>query len=147
MGILGSYLMARKPLWDGSRMVWDGGQFHQEYLAQSTWWMDTAECWGVVGQRKLFSVVAGKRNVFKVSPGLGWYQHGKSGICHTTVNDSMVVRTCRWLTAKSWSVRGSSYHSAFIVSCLPVSQTCLFCQPSGLIWLQSWTVVRAIDKM
>ena len=139
--------MARKPLWDGNRMGWDGGQFHQEYLAQSTWWMDTAECQGVVGQRKLFSVVAGKRNVSKVSPGLGLYQHEKSGICHTMVNYAMVVRTCRLLMAKSSRVRGSSYHSTFIVSCLTVSQTCLSCQPSGLIQLQSWTVVRAIDKM
>ena len=68
--------------------------------AQSTWRMDTAECRGVVGQRKLFSVVTGKRNMSKVSAGLGWYQHGKSGICHTTVNGRMVVRTCRLLTAK-----------------------------------------------
>ena len=28
------------------------------------------------GKRKLFSVVTGKRNMSKVSPGLGWYQHG-----------------------------------------------------------------------
>ena len=41
--------------------------------AQSIWWMDTAECRGVVWQRKLFSVVTGKRNILKVSPGLGWY--------------------------------------------------------------------------
>ena len=44
--------------------------------AQYTWWMDTAECRGVVGQRKLFSVVTGKRNMSKVSPGLGCYQQG-----------------------------------------------------------------------
>ena len=82
--------------------------------AQSTWWMDTAECWGMVGLIK-FSVVTGKRNMSKVSPGLGWYQHDKSGICHTTVNDNMVVRTCRLLTAKSRSTTGGispfSFHS------------------------------------
>ena len=33
--------------------------------------VDMAECWGVVGQRKLFSVVTGKRNMSKVSAGLG----------------------------------------------------------------------------
>ena len=37
----------------------------------STKSVDMAERWGVVGQRKLFSVVTGKRNVCKVSPGLG----------------------------------------------------------------------------
>ena len=31
----------------------------------------TAECWGVVGQRKMFCAVTGKRNMSKVSPGLG----------------------------------------------------------------------------
>ena len=60
--------------------------------------MDTAECQGVVGQRILFSVVTGKRNMSKVIPGLGWCQNSKSVICHMTVNDSMVVRTCKWLT-------------------------------------------------
>ena len=39
--------------------------------AQSTWWMDMAECWGVVGQRKLFSVLTRKRNMSKAGPGLG----------------------------------------------------------------------------
>ena len=33
--------------------------------------VDMAECWGVVWQRKLFSVVAGKRNISKVNAGLG----------------------------------------------------------------------------
>ena len=47
---------------------------------------------GVVRQRKLFSVVTGKRSMSKVSSGLGWYQNPKSGISLTTVNDSMVVR-------------------------------------------------------
>ena len=61
--------------------------------AQSTWRMDTAECRGVVGQRKLFSVVTGKRKKSKVSPGLDSYQRGNSGICHTMINDSMVVNT------------------------------------------------------
>ena len=28
----------------------------------------------VVGQRKLLDVVSGKRNVSKVSPGIGWWQ-------------------------------------------------------------------------
>ena len=37
----------------------------------STKSVDMAECWGVVGQRKLFSVVTGKRNMSKVSAGLG----------------------------------------------------------------------------
>ena len=41
--------------------------------AQSIWWMDTAECRGVVWQRKLFSMVTGKRNKSKASPRLGWY--------------------------------------------------------------------------
>ena len=85
----------------------------------------------MVGQRKLFSVVTGNRNMSNVSPGLGWYQQAKCGICNTTVNDSMVVRTCRLLTTKSRSVREASHHSALIVSCLTDSQTCLPCQPSG----------------
>ena len=122
-------------------MDWVGGQFHQECLTQSIWWIDTAKCWCVVGQRKLLSVVK-ISPVSKVSPGLGWYQHSKSGICHTAVNDSIVVRTCRLLTAKSRSTRGASHHSAFIVS-----QTRWSCQPSGWIRLQSSTVVRTISKL
>ena len=47
---------------------------------------------GVVAQRKLFSIVTGKRCMPKVSPGLGWYEQAKSGICLLTVDDSMVVR-------------------------------------------------------
>ena len=43
-----------------------GGRFYQECLA--TWCIDTAECRGVVGQRKLFSMVTGKRNISKVRP-------------------------------------------------------------------------------
>ena len=46
-----------------------------------------------MGQRKIFSGVTGKRNMYKISPGLGSYQEHNSGICHTTVNDSMVVKT------------------------------------------------------
>ena len=48
---------------------------------------------GVVGQRKLFSVVNGKRNMSKVSPRLGWCQHCNSGISLTMVNYGMVVKT------------------------------------------------------
>ena len=48
---------------------------------------------GVVGQRKLFSVVAGKRNMSKVSPRLGWCQHCNSGISLAMVNYGMVVKT------------------------------------------------------
>ena len=55
--------------------------------------MDATQCRGVVAQRKLFGVVTGKRNVSKVSPGLGWYQYLNSGILYTRVNDSMVVKT------------------------------------------------------
>ena len=122
--------------WEQDGLGW--GAVLPRVSAQSTWWMDTAECRGVVEQRKLFSVVTRKRNMSKVSPGLGWYQHGKSGIYHTKVNDSMVVRTCRLLTAKSRSARrGASHHSAFIVSCLTVSQMRLPCQPSWWIRLQS----------
>ena len=46
-----------------------------------------------MGQRKLFSVVTGKRNMSKVSPRLGWWVHFKSGISFTMVNDGMVVKT------------------------------------------------------
>ena len=62
---------------------------------QSTWWMDTHECGGRGGAEKIvyYNVVTGKRNMSKVSPGLGWCQNAKSGICHTTVHDSMVVKT------------------------------------------------------
>ena len=69
LGSQGSYLMARKPPWDGNRLGW--GSILPRVSAQSTWWMDTAECWGMVGQRKLYSVVTGKRNMSRVSPGLG----------------------------------------------------------------------------
>ena len=55
--------MARKPPWDGCRWAGMGGH--------STKSVDTAECWGVVGQRKLFSVVTRKRNMSKISAGLG----------------------------------------------------------------------------
>ena len=40
--------------------------------AHSTCWMDVVWCRSVVGQRKLLDVVSGKRNVYKVSPRLGW---------------------------------------------------------------------------
>ena len=48
-----------------------GGAILPRPSVQSTWWIDTAECWGVVGQKKLFNVVTGKRTIAKVSPGLG----------------------------------------------------------------------------
>ena len=68
LGSQGSYLTVRKSPWDGSRM----GAIIPRMSAQSTWWMDTAECWGMLGQRTLFSVVTGNRDMSKVSPGLGW---------------------------------------------------------------------------
>ena len=37
----------------------------------STKSVDMAERWGMVGQRKLFSVVTGKRNMSKISAALG----------------------------------------------------------------------------
>ena len=49
----------------------DEGMILPRVSTQPTWWMDTAECWGVVGQRTLFSEVTGKRDMSKVSPGLG----------------------------------------------------------------------------
>ena len=55
--------------WEQDGLGW--GAILPRMSAQSTWWIDTAECWGVVGQRKLFSVVAGKRNMSKVRLGLG----------------------------------------------------------------------------
>ena len=33
-----------------------GGDSTKSVSAQSTWWLDTAECGGMVGQRKLFNV-------------------------------------------------------------------------------------------
>ena len=51
------------------RLGW--GVFLPRVSAKSTWWMDTAEFRGVVGQRKLFGVLTGKRNMSKVVPGLG----------------------------------------------------------------------------
>ena len=39
--------------------------------ALSTWWIDTTECWSVVGQNKMSCAVTGERNISKVSPGLG----------------------------------------------------------------------------
>ena len=55
--------------------------------AQSTCWMDADYCRGVLG------VVSRKRNVSKVSPGLGWYQYVDSGILGTTVHGNMMVNT------------------------------------------------------
>ena len=49
----------------------DGGAIIPRVSTQSILWMDVAEFWGVVGQRKLFGVVTGKRNMSKVSSGLG----------------------------------------------------------------------------
>ena len=60
---------------------------------QSTCWMDAVQCRGVVGQRKLLDVVSGKRNVSKVSPGMGWQQYDGFGILNTGVHGSMVVNT------------------------------------------------------
>ena len=67
------------------------------------------------------------------------------------LNDSMVVRTCRWLTKRlsakggGGGKAGASRHSVFTVGCLTVSHTGLSCQPSGWLRLQSWTVVSAIN--
>ena len=63
--------MARKPSWDGRRMGWkqdglDWGAILPSVSAWSTWWMDMAECWDMVGQRKLFSVMTGNRNIAKL---------------------------------------------------------------------------------
>ena len=55
--------------WEQDGLGW--GAILPRVSPQSTWWMDTAECWGVVGQRKLFSVVTRKGNMSNVSPGLG----------------------------------------------------------------------------
>ena len=46
-----------------------------------------------MGLRKLLGVVSGKRNVSKVTPGLGWYQYVDSGIFSTSIHGSMVVNT------------------------------------------------------
>ena len=35
---------------------------------ESIWWIDRAECWGMVWQRELFSVVTGKKNISMASP-------------------------------------------------------------------------------
>ena len=51
-----------------------------------------AECQGVVWQSKLFSVVTGKRNISKASPGLG-----KSRNDITKVNEGVVVKTHKLL--------------------------------------------------
>ena len=40
----------------------------------------------------MFGAVTEKRNLSKVSPGLGWYQSINSGIFHTMVNDGMVFK-------------------------------------------------------
>ena len=71
----------------------DGEQFYQECLLSPAGRWIRLNVVGVVEQRKLFSVLTGKGNMSKVSPGLGWCQQSKSGICFTMVNDSMVVKT------------------------------------------------------
>ena len=50
-----------------------------------------AKCQGVVGQRKMYCAVTRKRNMSKVSPGLGLWEYGKSRIWYTALNGSMVV--------------------------------------------------------
>ena len=55
--------------WEQDGLGW--GEILTRVPAQSTWWIDTAECQGMVGQRKLFSVVTGRRNMPKDSSGLG----------------------------------------------------------------------------
>ena len=85
MGGQDSYLTVRKLQWDGSRMGWDGGVVLPMVSAHSTCWMDAVYCRGAVG------VVSGKRNVSKVSPGLGWYQYVGSGILGTAAHGSMMV--------------------------------------------------------
>ena len=65
-----------------------------------------------MGQRKLFSVVTEKKNMSKVSPRLGRWQHSKSGISLTMVNDGMVVKT----SGSHRSSRGSSHRGSHIYS-------------------------------
>ena len=54
--------------WEEDWLGW--GAILPRVSAKSIWWMDTAESQGMVGQRKLFSVVTRKRNMSKVSPGV-----------------------------------------------------------------------------
>ena len=66
----------------------------------SSHWIDTAKCWCVVGQRKMSCAAAGKKNMSKVSPRLGYWEYVKSGIWHMTMNDSIVIMTLnsqRWI--------------------------------------------------
>ena len=53
----GSYLMARKPPWDESRTGWDVGQFYQVCLPIPPGGWIPMNVVGVVGQRKLFTIV------------------------------------------------------------------------------------------
>ena len=59
----------------------------------SPYWIDIAKCWCMVGQRKKYCAATGKKNISKVISGLGYWEYVKSGIWHTTVDDSMVVMT------------------------------------------------------
>ena len=52
-----------------------------------------AECWCVVGHRKMSCAVTGERNKSNVGPGLGLLQYGKSRICHTAVKGNVVLMT------------------------------------------------------
>ena len=54
--------------WEQDGLEW--GAILPRVSAQSTYWIDTAECRGVVGQRKKICAMTGKRNLSKVSPGL-----------------------------------------------------------------------------
>ena len=96
--------------WKQNGLGW--GAILPRVSAQPTWWMDAAEYRGIVGQRKLFSVVTGKRNTSKVSPRLGWWQHSKSEISLTMVNDGMVVKT----SGSHRSSHGSSHRGSHIYS-------------------------------
>ena len=71
-GELDAWVVRAVTWWPGNLhgMEAGWGAIIPKVSTQSTWWMDTAECWDVVGQRKLFGVVTGKRNMSKVS--LDW---------------------------------------------------------------------------
>ena len=52
-------------------MAWWLPDYLPNVSALSTWWIDTTECWGVVGLGKMSCGATGKRNMSKVSAGPG----------------------------------------------------------------------------
>ena len=64
------WLVVLELLTDGWRLHGGCRDFYSKLFVLSTWWVDAAKCWSVMGQCKMSCAGTGKRNKSKVNPRL-----------------------------------------------------------------------------